>query len=84
MSVLFIIVCGHPFKLENIDHHISLNFMFVPFFVSDLISRYLESFEKKFPNHKEKEEDEKLKERNKVGLIELRNQIMIYLNSRVL
>ena len=46
------------------------------FFILDLIARYLESFEKKFASLKEKEEDDKLKERNKTGLAELRDQMV--------
>ena len=43
---------------------------------TEIIPKYLESFEKKFANQKEKEEDEKQKERNKAGLRELRDQMV--------
>ena len=51
-----------------------LNLLFLWF--PDLISTYLESFEKKFANIKEKEADDKKKEAVKAGLEELRNQMV--------
>ena len=42
----------------------------------ELIPKYLESFEKKFANKEEKAADDKLKENNKIGLRELRDQMV--------
>ena len=46
------------------------------YFKSELIPKYLESFEKKFATQKEKEDDEKQKENNKQGLRELRDEMV--------
>ena len=43
---------------------------------TELIPKYLESFEKKFATQKEKEDDEKQKENNKQGLRELRDEMV--------
>ena len=45
-------------------------------FSTELIPKYLESFEKKFATQKEKEDDEKQKENNKQGLRELRDEMV--------
>ena len=46
------------------------------FLIVELIPKYLESFEKKFATTKEKEEDDKAKENVKLGLRELRDQMV--------
>ena len=46
------------------------------FLIIELIPKYLESFEKKFATTKEKEEDDKAKENVKLGLRELRDQMV--------
>ena len=42
----------------------------------EIIPKYLESFEKKFATPKEKADDDKLKEKNKQGLKELRDEMV--------
>ena len=59
--------------LTTNSNSIDLIFMCIS---TELIPKYLESFEKKFATQKEKEDDEKQKENNKQGLRELRDEMV--------
>ena len=55
--------------------HVIVFYLF-KLWISELIPKYLESFEKKFATQKEKDEDDKLKENNKIDLRKLRDRMV--------